>query len=74
MVLGFDWDRKNDCPDFGKSMLGKLCSDLYFLKHLDTPENYVKVLHTFQLPKGIHPKAYARPGVNPMAALGLVDR
>ena len=73
LILGFDWDRKTDCPDFGKSMLGKLCSDLFFLKHLRTPEKFVKPVHTFVLPKGVDPKDYARPGVDPMAALGLLS-
>ena len=74
MILGFDWDRKTDCPDFGKSMLGKLCSDLFFLKHLQTPEKFVTSVHTFVLPKGVDPKVYARPGVDPMAALGLLAK
>ena len=74
IILGFGWDRKTDCPDFGKSMLGKLCSDLFFLKHLQTPEKFVKTVHTFVLPKGVEPKEYARPGINPMAAIGLLSQ
>jgi len=70
LVLGFRWG-ETDCPDFGKSMVGKLCGDLYYLKHLSAPEKFVAVLHAFQLPKGVHPKTYARPGVNPLLEPGL---
>ena len=70
MVLGFTW-LETGCPDFGKSVVGKLCGDLFFIKNLQSPEKFVKVIHRFTLDEGVDPTAYARPGVDPMMLLGL---
>ncbi len=59
-----------DCPDYGFSLLDKMCKDLYFLDQLDHPEHFVTVLDEFTLEEGLTPKDYARPGVDPMKALG----
>lgn len=72
MVLGFTWP-ETGCPDFGKSVVGKLCGDLFFIKNLQSPEKFVKVIHRFTLDEGVGPKAYARPGVDPMILLGLAN-
>lgn len=69
-VLGFAY-RTTDCPTTGNSVIDKLCTDLWYLERMDFPENYVSVLHSFQLPEGASPKDYARPGVDPMDMLGL---
>ncbi len=63
---------QTDCPTYNHSLLDKLCSDLYHLNNLDTPEDYITVIKSFTLPAGVTPKDYARPGVDPMVELGLV--
>jgi len=70
MVLGFTWGNTG-CPSYGNSVIDKLCMDMWYLDRMDAPENFVSVIHTFELPEGVEPKAYARPGVDPMAMLGL---
>lgn len=61
------------CPAYGHSVMDKLCGDLWYLAHMDHPEDFVRVLYEFELPEGVTPKDYARPGVDPMAMLGLVE-
>ncbi len=63
---------QTDCPTHNHSLMDKLCSDLYHLQNLDRPEDYVSVIKSFTLPAGAVPQDYARPGVDPMAELGLV--
>ncbi len=70
MALAFDW-AEGICPDYGNSVINKLCADLWYLERMDQAETFVSVVHEFQLPEGVHPKSYARPGVDPMAMLGL---
>jgi formylmethanofuran dehydrogenase subunit E-like metal-binding protein len=70
VVLGFEFGA-TDCPTYGNSVLDKLCSDLYYLKNLDTPDLYVREILRFTLPEEVTPKDYARPGVDPMERLGL---
>ncbi len=73
MLLGFVWG-DSVCPDYGGSgIITKLCSDLYYLEHLDEPQSYIKVLKKFELSEGETPKDWARPGVDPMKKLGLVQ-
>ena len=50
------------CPEYGHSVMNKLCSDLWYLERLDQPETFVKTLKDFSLPQGADPKTYARPG------------
>jgi len=72
LVLAFKWD-DSVCKDFGKSMIGKLCMDLWYLEKLDKPEDFVKEIKRFELPEGQTPKDMARPGVDPMKELGLLQ-
>ncbi len=71
LVLGFTWG-DTGCPDYGSSVITKLCSDLWYLARMDQPETFVKVIRQFQLPEGAQPKDYARPGVDPMTPTGLL--
>jgi len=72
VVLGFKWADSSVCKDFGeKSIITKLCMDLWYLEKLHKPEAFVKVIKQFELPKGVTPKEWARPGVDPMKLLGL---
>jgi len=71
VVLGYQGGTTG-CPSYGHSVMDKLCADLWYLKRLDHPEEFIKVLHEFELPEGVTPQSYARPGVDPMVKLGLV--
>jgi formylmethanofuran dehydrogenase subunit E-like metal-binding protein len=68
LVLGFTFG-DTGCPDYGHSVMNKLCSDLWFLERLDQAEDFVTVLKEFLLPAGVDPKSYARPGVDPIKLL-----
>jgi formylmethanofuran dehydrogenase subunit E-like metal-binding protein len=57
------------CPSYSSSILSKLCSDLWYLGHLDEPEEFVNVLKEIELPAGATPKDYARPGVDAILLL-----
>lgn len=52
------------CPDYGSSVITKLCSDLWYLDHMDHPEDFIQVIRTFELPEDDSPQNYARPGVD----------
>lgn len=71
LVLAFEWG-DTGCPDYENTVINKLCSDLWYLERLDQPDTFVTVIKEFQLPEGIEPKEYARPGVDPMEMLELV--
>jgi len=70
-VLAFEWG-ENSCPKTESKMIDKLCGDLWFLKQMDTTEKFVKVIKEFELPEGVSPKDWARPGVDPMSKLQLL--
>ncbi len=73
VVLGFTW-ADTGCPDYGAgSMMTKLCMDLWYLERMDQPEAFVKEIKRFDLPEGLTPKDWSRPGVDPMKELGLVQ-
>jgi formylmethanofuran dehydrogenase subunit E-like metal-binding protein len=59
------------CPDYRTSTITKLCSDLWYLERLDQPELFVSIIKSFELPEGVTPKDWARPGVDPMKKLDL---
>jgi formylmethanofuran dehydrogenase subunit E-like metal-binding protein len=71
IVVGIQFG-ETGCPSYNHTLLDKLCSDLYYLKHLNTPQEYISVIKSFTLPSDITPQSYARPGVDPMEQLGLV--
>ena len=70
IVLGYQGG-DTGCPGYGNSVIDKLCADLWYLKHLDHPEDFITVLHEFELAAGEVPKDFARPGADPMQMLGL---
>lgn len=73
VVLGFKWI-DSGCKDFGKkSIITKLCTDLWYLERLDQADTFIKVIKRFELPDGLTPKDWARPGVDPMEKLGLIQ-
>lgn len=72
LVLGFVWG-ETDCPEYGHSVMNKLCSDLWYLERLDQPRNFIKVLKKFDLPEGVDPKSYARPGVDAIHILNQLN-
>lgn len=71
IVLGFQWT-DNECPKYNNKLIDKLCTDLYYLKYMDQPEQFVKVIKKVELPDGVSPKDWARPGIDPMKKLGLL--
>ncbi|MFO7886397.1 MAG: FmdE family protein [Desulfobacteraceae bacterium] len=70
-ILAFEW-ADQPCLKVHKGLLGKLCADLWYLQHMQTPETFVKVLKTFTLPEGVAPKDWAAPGIDPLKKLGLL--
>ena len=75
-LLGFSFDKANemhDFPDYGSSVLNKLYSDLWYLNYFDQPELFVSVIKEFELAEGEDPKDWARPGVNPLEKLDLIQ-
>lgn len=62
-----------ECPSYGHSVMDKLCADLWYLQNLDHPEDFVEVLYEFDLPEGVAPTDYARPGVDPMEMIGALE-
>jgi formylmethanofuran dehydrogenase subunit E-like metal-binding protein len=72
LVLAFQW-AETGCPKTGNGLLDRLCADLWYLKRMDKPEDFVKVVKTFDLPEGVSPKDWARPGVDPLEQLGLLQ-
>ena len=71
IVLGFQL-KENACPKYNNKLIDKLCTDLYYLKYMDQPEKFVKVIKSVELPEGVSPKDWARPGIDPMKKLGLL--
>ena len=74
-LLGFSFDKANEMhefPDYGSSLLNKLYSDLWYLDYFDQPELFVSVIKEFELAEGEDPKAWARPGVNPLEKLDMI--
>ncbi|MBN1654497.1 MAG: hypothetical protein JXA30_12065 [Deltaproteobacteria bacterium] len=72
IVLSFQWG-ETGCPQTENKLLDKVCADLWYLERMDRPEDFVKVIKTFKLPDGVAPQDWARPGVDPMERLGLLQ-
>jgi formylmethanofuran dehydrogenase subunit E-like metal-binding protein len=72
IVLAFEWEADTQCPETGNGIVDKVCQDLWYLKHIGSPEKYVRSIKTFDLPAGVSPKDWAAPGVDCMAKIGLV--
>jgi formylmethanofuran dehydrogenase subunit E-like metal-binding protein len=70
LVLGFEW-AETSCPKTGNGIVDKLCADLWYLERIDQPERFIKIIKRFELPGGISPRDWARPGVDPLKMLGL---
>jgi formylmethanofuran dehydrogenase subunit E-like metal-binding protein len=72
VVLAFKWAAETQCPETGNGVVDKVCSDLWYLKRMGNPEEFVSVVKSIELPEGVSPKDWAAPGVNVMEKLGLV--
>lgn len=68
LVLGYEGG-DTGCPDYGHSVMNKLCSDLWYLDRLDQAGRFINVLRRYELDDGVDPKSYARPGVDPILLL-----
>jgi len=71
IVLAFKW-ADTRCPETGNGVVDKVCADLWYVKHMETPEDFVSVVKSFELPEGASPKDWAGPGVNYMEKIGMV--
>jgi len=71
-VLGFEW-AETSCRKTGNGIIDRLRTDLWYLERMEKPENFVKVIKRFELPDGVSPGYWARPGVDPLKMLGLVE-
>jgi formylmethanofuran dehydrogenase subunit E-like metal-binding protein len=56
--VGYGWD-------------SRLAMDLWFLDYLDQPELFITEIRSFELPSGMAPTGWARPGTDPLKELGL---
>ncbi len=70
LVLGFEW-ASTSCPKTGVDIVDKVCADLWYLKRIGKPEDFVKVIKEFDLPEGVAPEDLTRPHANPLKAIGL---
>ncbi len=73
VVLGFTFAKNTGCEAYTGTIINKLCLDLWYMEHMNEPETFVKEIKLFDLPEGLTPKDWARPGVDPMQKLGLVQ-
>ena len=71
LVLGCDFG-ETPYAKTGNTVIDKLNTDLYLLANSATPEKFVKVVKRFELPQGLTPMDWARPGMDPLKQLGLV--
>jgi formylmethanofuran dehydrogenase subunit E-like metal-binding protein len=71
LILAFEWP-ETSCSETGNGIVDKLCTDLWYLEHIEQYEDFIKVLKKFDLPDGMAPEDWARPGVDPLKELGLV--
>ncbi|MBN1625306.1 MAG: hypothetical protein JW944_02175 [Deltaproteobacteria bacterium] len=71
IVLAFNWAADTQCPETGNGILDKVCADLWYLKRIERPEEFVSVVKSFELPEGVSPKDWAAPGVDYMGKIGL---
>jgi formylmethanofuran dehydrogenase subunit E-like metal-binding protein len=74
IVLAFKWATEIQCPDTGNGIVDKVCADLWYLKRVEKPEEFVSVVKSFELPEGASPKDWAAPGVDPMEKLSLIKQ
>ncbi len=70
IILGFDW-ADTSCTKTGNVIIDKLCTDLWYLERIGTPEAFVKVLKTVALPNEVSPMDWAAPGADPLQKMGL---
>ncbi len=66
LALGFQFG-DTGCPSYDNSILDKLCKDLWYLDKLDTPEDFVFEIVSFEMPEVSGPKDWARPGLDLLA-------
>ncbi|MCI5132697.1 MAG: hypothetical protein D3904_14565, partial [Candidatus Electrothrix sp. EH2] len=64
-ALQFTWT-EDTCPDYGHSVMNKLCKDIQYVDKMDRPEDFVSIVNEFILPKDVGPKQLARPAVDPV--------
>lgn len=56
----------------GNQLIDKMRDALWYLDHMDKSEDFVKVIKTFELPEGIKPVDWARPGTDPLKKISAL--
>ena len=65
IALVFNWADKK-AVSTGSSLIDKVRDSLWYLDNIDKPEKFVKIARSFDLPKGVAPVEWARPGIDPL--------
>ncbi|MGD9158783.1 MAG: FmdE family protein [Desulfobacteraceae bacterium] len=58
----------------GNQLIDKMRNALWYLDYLDRSEDFVKVVKSFQLPEGVTPKDWARPGIDPLEKIASLTK
>jgi hypothetical protein len=56
-----------ECLSHNNGGLDMVCADLWCIDQMNNPEDFVYEILSFELPEDIEPKAFARPGFDPLA-------
>jgi formylmethanofuran dehydrogenase subunit E-like metal-binding protein len=71
IALIFIWGETNN-PATGNGIIDKMSDALWYLDHIDKPEDFIEVAKTFELPKDIKPEDWARSGVDPLEKISAL--
>lgn len=71
IALSFIW-ADTESPSTGNGLIDKMRDALWYLDHLEKPEDFVKVVKSFELPKDASPVDWARPEVDPLDKIATV--
>lgn len=71
IALSFVWaDTKSATT--GNGVIDKMRDALWYMDYIEKPEGFVKVVKSFDLPTGVLPEDWARPGINPLEKLSAL--
>jgi formylmethanofuran dehydrogenase subunit E-like metal-binding protein len=70
IALDFRW-AQTGCGRFKNGLIRRLCDDLWYLKRLDQPEEFVAVVKAFELAEGTEPRSLAEPHPDVAEKLGF---
>ncbi len=70
-ALSFVWADTKYIPT-GNSLIDKVRNSLWYMDHIEKPEECVKVIKSFELPKGVSPEDWSGPGIDPLKKIAAV--